>query len=137
MMSNKPDDLITAQQAAEMLGRSRRRVGDVPAVDDAPRAAGIDLFNEERVTEDEATASTDRERREAAAKRQITSRHRRPSPGSAWAKLEPNCCEGCGFYGEGISERPITPDIDDCPEQRAIAGVYSNHPAYENRWAQA
>ncbi|MEW1762546.1 hypothetical protein AB0393_39450, partial [Streptomyces cyaneofuscatus] len=90
MMSGKPDDLITAQEAAELLGRSRRRADQgVPAVDSAPKAGGIHSFNEERITEDEATATTDRERKEAAAKRQITSRHRRPSPGAhgrSWSR---------------------------------------------------
>ncbi|WP_127452789.1 DUF6221 family protein [Streptomyces sp. B29(2018)] len=135
-MSSTPRKSLTAGDVAERLGAGwSHAAGD--AAGPGGTRTGLDAFVAERIAEDERSATTDRERKEAAAKRLIISRHRRPAPGSAWAKAAPDCCEGCRFHGEGAGERPVTEDIDECPELRAVASVYDGHPAYERRWAQA
>ncbi|MFI1312768.1 DUF6221 family protein [Streptomyces albidoflavus] len=135
-MSSKPSESLTAGDVSELLGAGwSHAAGD--ASGRGGTRTGLDAFVAERIAEDELAATTDREREEVAAKRLIISRHRRPAPGSAWAKAAPDCCEGCHFYGEGAGERAVTEDIDECPELRAIALVYDWHPAYERRWARA
>jgi hypothetical protein len=43
-------------------------------------------------------------------------------------------CVGCGRLDECD---PVTDDVDECPTLRALAAVYSDHPAYQSDWAVA
>lgn len=71
----------------------------------------------------------DRDLREVAAKRAIVAIHR----SRAEVEMDPDCwkplaCHGCGY--SGVCEDPDVEDINECPELRALAAVYSDHPDY-------
>lgn len=94
----------------------------------------LEVFVASCVAELEAGAGDARTRREAAASRDVITRHRGPAEEDGWAGVTPRCCLGCGFSGSGVKERPQTQDIDTCPELRAVASVYSDRPGYLTRW---
>jgi len=64
--------------------------------------------------------------REVAAKRRIMERHSLSEASSITAY-----CEGCP--GDEIGY-PVV-ELNDCPELRDLAAVYSDHPDYREEWA--
>lgn len=70
--------------------------------------------------------------REIEAKRRVMARHKRPDRERTSI---PNSCDGCGSHMEWGDLEPDTPDINDCPELRDLAAVYSDHPDFREEWA--
>lgn len=73
--------------------------------------------------------------REVEAKRRIVAIHNRRAdvyPDTAGGTFE-NCCQGCGF--EGVCEDPVVENVNDCPELKALAAVWSDHPDFRAEWA--
>lgn len=83
-----------------------------------------------RVGEDEREARTPRELAWCRVLRELLAIHRR-NPGRD--PIHPDHCEGCGY--EGDSDWPLTEHIDDCPELRILALLYTDHPEYRAGWA--
>ncbi len=68
---------------------------------------------------------------EVEAKRRVLARHRiDPEEAGDW--LWRDACKGCG--AEGDCDDPVTQDINDCPELRDMAAVWSAHPDYRPEW---
>lgn len=64
--------------------------------------------------------------REVAAKRRVMQRHHRSD-----ASTVSDYCAGCAHDPEGWPEI----ELNDCPELRDLAAVYSDHPDYRPEWA--
>lgn len=93
-----------------------------------PWDAGLD----DEVAEHIARWDPARVLREVEAKRRIMSIHRRPAQDEWNTGPFEDRCDGCGSSGE--FNDPNVRDINDCPELRAIAAVYSDRPGYREEW---
>lgn len=60
--------------------------------------------------------------REVAAKRRVLARHHDDGDG----------CYGCGF---GSDEERMVKDVNDCPELRDMASIYTDHPDHDPAWS--
>lgn len=73
--------------------------------------------------------------REIGAKRRVLERH---SPAEEPDRLSGHyMCEGCGFEPSFDGSEPRTEDINDCPELRDLAAIWSDHPDYRPEWSPA
>jgi len=69
---------------------------------------------------------------EVAAKRRIMARHRPLTAADDMVKPEwYGSCDGCG---PSWNDERHTPTMDDCPELRDLASIYSDHPYYRREW---
>ncbi len=77
----------------------------------------------------------DRVLADIAAGRSIITRHRLPAEDEWQSRWHPRMCIGCGETGE-FSD-PRIRKIDNCPELRSLANVYSDHADFRSEWAIA
>lgn len=76
-----------------------------------------------------AVGDLNQARQEVAAKRHVLDRHKpRADP---WT---PRACDGCGTHLEWGEPEPDSADVNDCPELRDLAAVWSDHPHYNPTW---
>lgn len=86
-------------------------------------------------------AIPDRVKAERAAKRAIVARHHRHDEDTDFVRFEwqsadheePECV-GCGA---NFVEEYRVQHIDQCPELRSLASIYSDHPDYDEGWRPA
>lgn len=73
--------------------------------------------------------------REIAAKRRVLARHHpadKPNYRFRDTDSVTYVCVGCGYAGD--NDDPNTDDINECPELREAASVWSDHPDYDPAW---
>jgi hypothetical protein len=72
--------------------------------------------------------------REVTAKRRVMARHRPDQDGSelTWNR---DACLGCGGHERWEHTEPNVEDVNNCPELRDLAAVYSDHQDFREEWA--
>lgn len=73
--------------------------------------------------------------REVAAKRAMLARHRIMRAGESYWFGQAEAATACHGCGTDRNEEATTPDINDCPELRDLAAVWSDHPDYRPEWS--
>lgn len=73
---------------------------------------------------------------EIAAKRSILARHCRASSSDYVyrERIPIYMCVGCGYETSYGNTEARTPDINDCPELRDLAAIWSTHPDFDESW---